>query len=420
MVCSLWVRPQACWSWLALWLLSLGDGELMTASASASFDTNSPSPPASNRQYIRDWLDARIGRFDEAQNTPVLWAYKGAVYDPAMDGKPIAQVEGIELVTQWADCSSDDPSNLKVYQSKCRDLDASQILDPQKNPCFDYACTVRSRRLFCYTNNDKSAGILDSYRVRPQSPRQSLSTEQSISLWDSATTIISRPNGQIGMHTQLLNSGSDSTQKHGRSFWSFSKPKISSNDNGQTCLELAITTKPKSPKAFNYHPDLSADDNDSSSATPKRSALVQFGASQTEQNKLQYAARETYVYTYTTPKYGMSKKGWFNNPFAKSKNGSPPPAARVQYTRYGEGPSFYAPGRMCLLELTGRRINSIEQASPAIQRLIQEQIPTFANLSSHASIQVDPNAPPASWLEQRRHHLMKVIQQVKDATSISR
>lgn len=70
----------------------------------------------------------------------------------------------------------------------------------------------------------------------------------------------------------------------------------------------------------------------------------------------------------------------------------------MQYTRYGEGPPFYAPGRMCMLELEGRPIDSLGDASPLLQQVIQQQTKGFPKAtSSGVQTEADDSLPFGSF-----------------------
>jgi hypothetical protein len=136
--------------------------------------------------------------------------------------------------------------------------------------------------------------------------------------------------------------------------------------------------------------------------SPKRSAIVQFGsASGTMESRHKFGARETYSYrNIPLPPPGSdmigdgstihrTKRRWDVLPtlftFLRSKEPGLgklrwlPEASSIldsgllttiYYTRYGEGPPFYAPGRMCMLELQARPIANLHEATPVLRGLL--------------------------------------------------
>jgi hypothetical protein len=121
---------------------------------------------------------------------------------------------------------------------------------------------------------------------------------------------------------------------------------------------------------------------------PKRSKLVQFGSSTMDENN-KVGARETYSYRnipssepitdYKSTDGRERRQRWLQIwPFHKSswniKSSSHRPSSvtipTMSYTRYGEGPVWFAPGRHCLLELQGRPIKSLDDATPVLRNLV--------------------------------------------------
>jgi hypothetical protein len=141
-----------------------------------------------------------------------------------------------------------------------------------------------------------------------------------------------------------------------------------------------------------------------------------------------FGARETYSYT-NIPKSDSNKekRQWWR---LSRKTIDVPSPCRVQYTRYGEGPPFYAPGRMCTLELRGFRASSLDDVPPLLSSFIRERIPHFFDSGrannddrliqtfrqSKLQVWPDPNAPPPSWQDERRAQVGAMVQ---DAARIS-
>jgi len=164
--------------------------------------------------------------------------------------------------------------------------------------------------------------------------------------------------------------------------------------------------------------------NDGLVISPPRSKLIQFGKDDDAERR-RYGARETYSYTIGPPSpspttASTSVKRWqASNPLPNMNRAMrnvaftigerfryyplgepplPPPSSKsfyqseteptngyskscsVRYTRYGEAPPWYGPGRMCTLELWGKRIHSIEDAPPVVKELVvgeETRVPGF-------------------------------------------
>ena len=284
-----------------------------------------------------------------------VWVYEGALYDP-LDGRKIANVEGLELVRQLAETHEIALSKLKARQIQG-----------------DYATTVLTRRLFLYQSPQEPRRLLSSIRLRPNAPLRKIPTNQAVASYDTATTYVSRNKGRdLVLHTEWPN---------GKCLWgtATSPPEqVSSNS-----MDFTVYAKPSSKDL----PDLSTHDNDENVETvvaPKRSQLVQFGASQQAAEQHKFGARETYSYTMEN-----TSQNWFSQRFGKNKD----TACRVRYTRYGEGPPWYGPNKYCMLELQGRRVQSVDDAPPLAAGFAAERLPGF--LAVHTPIEIDAAAERA-------------------------
>jgi len=71
------------------------------------------------------------------------------------------------------------------------------------------------------------------------------------------------------------------------------------------------------------------------------------------------------------------------------KRGGDSSSCAVHYTRYGEAPPFYAPGKMCTLELLGRRISSVTDAPPLAATLAATRVPGFMSVHTPISFEDD-------------------------------
>jgi hypothetical protein len=399
---------------------------------------------------IPSWVRARCGVHlgdDRSQplgatsnDPPALWVYQGALYDP-LEGKKIANVQGLELVSQWADCFSDDKTSKSQYMEHCGDLISGGLLS-HPNATFDYASTILSRKVFFYTkeegeaeNDDgkKSESLLTSIRLRHKSPVKQIPADQAVALYETATTVIERGKELI-VHSEWPNGLSlwGTTSIRNQQGDANSPPSHKTGtDSTKTSLEYTVYTRRRSKKVAQV-PDLITEtcalDIDSTTViSPKRAALIQFGASSMDQRD-RFGARETYSYTNIPKSDGIKAKSQWWRLSTKAKD--VPSPCRVQYTRYGEGPPFYAPGRMCTLELRGFRASSLDDVPPLLSSFIQDRIPHFFDSGrkndgdrliqkfrqSTLQLLPDPNAPPPSWQEERRSQVGAMVQ---DAARIS-
>lgn len=323
-----------------------------------------------------------------------LWMYTGSLYDP-LDGRKIANIQGLECLSLWN----------KSITNYTTDLQIESLLKNPNATCDD-AATLRITKLFCYTTlDDENPELLREIRVRPNSPCKKIPLEQTVALWDTATTYLSRGT-EFYVHSEWPN---------GQHVWGMT----TSTSNLKKEREYTIFTKRRSPKSRLYLPDLTAPPvsikNETTVISPQRSALIQFGSSAMEtQNK--FGARETYSLASTAHKE-MPKPWWQlrQDPFT-------PEPPRLKYTRYGEGPPFYAPGRMCMLEMQGRPIDSLQEASSLLQELVTERVENFptATTRSHSfgSIRLIPDLfVPETRLGRYRQTAFKTWDRFRAATS---
>jgi hypothetical protein len=230
--------------------------------------------------------------------------------------------------------------------------------------------------------------LLPEIRVRPQSPRKNIPL-QAVALYKTAMTFICRDDGDKDdamVHSEFL------VPKQGESsLWS----PVTTRKHDDSTLEWTVYAKRRSPKSHLYLPDLltkkrttNTNTNNSSSShadsvipiiSPERSALIQFGSSNME-SKHKNGARETCSWNLPSAQPAVVKKWfWQRRPQRSNNNGktnedTSSSSLRLQYTRYGEGPPFYAPGRMCMLELQARPIDDLDEATHILQDLIQHRV----------------------------------------------
>lgn len=350
---------------------------------------------------VADWVRTKLMTSSTStspsprETAPQLWMYKGSLYDP-LDGRKISNVQGLECVSIW-----DDATNSSSLQME------SLLKNP--NATFDDAVTLRVSKVFCYTSlDDSSPSLLRRIRVRPNSPRKTIPLDQTIALWETATTYVSRGD-QLYVHSEWPS---------GEHLWAQTRPSATSNEATITSAsssrssdykgntkqgpqEFTVFTKRRSPKSRLFLPDLTSkitsSNNNETIVSPKRSTLIQFGSSTLEtQNK--FGARETYRVTSSPSKDGLPPKPWWLPRWKKEDSRQSLLDSRIQYTRYGEGPPFYAPGRMCMLELEGRPIDNLGEASNLLQEVIRRRTKGFpssvqpgANSMSFGSFRLIPD-----------------------------
>mmetsp|Transcript_16483 Transcript_16483/g.40257 ORF Transcript_16483/g.40257 Transcript_16483/m.40257 type:complete len:421 (-) Transcript_16483:389-1651(-) len=343
---------------------------------------------------VADWIQTRLLTSPKSssssveQNTPQLWMYTGSLYDP-LDGRKIANIQGLECISLW-----DAVTNSSALQME------SLLNNP--NATFDDAATLRISKVFCYTTlDDDNPSLLRQIRVRPNSPRKTIPLDQSIALWETATTYVSRGD-QLYVHSEWPS---------GEHLWAQTRPSTvarqvpttstslsrSNSDSKENAKgsphEFTVFTKRRSPKSRLFLPDLTSKTSQSSNnetiVSPKRSSLIQFGSSTLEtQNK--FGARETYRVTSSSKKEALPPKPWWLPRLPRREQSQSLPDTRMQYTRYGEGPPFYAPGRMCMLEMEGRPIDSLGDATKLLQQVIQQRTKGFPKASVHTKAESMP------------------------------
>ena len=386
-----------------------------------------------------DWV--RLAKFGDHNHR--LWKYQGALYDP-LDGRTIAQVEGLELAWQRPSSSQEN-------------LEVDSLLQ-NTNATYKDALTVFSQKVFCYTtpktttsrtsesssesssesissSNDKDndSCLLQEIRVRPNSPRKRIPLDQAVSLYQTATTFISRNNDNDDLQEELL---VHSEWPSGKSMWGkASIQKVPSSQqqqqNDDNMLEWTIYTKPRSKKSRMYRPNLIPDERKTKSnkneetgvvISPERAALIQFGSSNMEEAKHRFGARETYSWknvALPSSKKQIRQRRWWQP--AKSSL-QPQPATVLKYTRYGEGPPFYAPNRMCMLELQATPIEHINQAPSSIQRLLHQDIQGWGKSDKASSFRRNSLQlllpEPDTWIQRKQKQALDVWERLRKATSI--
>ena len=397
----------------------------------ASASSSSSSSPYG--QELKSWIQARCGnpmlssqsqqqqqQQQQQKDKVAIWVYEGALFDP-LEGRKIANVEGVELVQHVKDKTNGNVADLEV---------GPLLSNP--NATYDCADTIFSRKLFCYSPSSSSSGkdkqLLRQIRLRPNAPVRKIPTQQAVAAYDTATTFISR-GPELIAHTEWPDRQSiwGRALRHRTAY----NTKTSSTDNRpkQQVFEYTIYARQKAAKK---HPDqlfdltkpsqyLGArqglvggdnkydDDNDDAevAAAPQRAKLIEFGSGSSN-SKDKFGARETYSYTYDDPQ--TSKPNLLQQLFRRRKPSFTTISnCQVRYSRYGEGPPFFGPGRICTLELQGRRVASIAEIPPLTASIIRKRMspdqffnPSTSNwrLQGEKSLQVAPasDEPKDFWL----------------------
>jgi hypothetical protein len=312
-----------------------------------------------------------------------LWMYQGALYDP-LDGRQICQVQGLEMVRP-------------VYNTSHLAIDA--ILRAA-NATYEDVKSLWSQKIFCYTttSSDRTRQeLLTTVRLRPQAPLKRVPVNQAVMVYETATSFVSRgnedqpellihsefPNGKTMWGKAAFSTGSGGSVVSSPLQNQQNQPPMSSSST-----DFTVYTKLRSPKSPLHAPDLSETTTSLQTGSeqglvvsPKRAALVQFGsASGTMETKHKFGARETYSYRNIPPAVQSTTEKkhpmWMMTSLAvwgtrRRNEPTTPVTTTLSYSRYGEGPPFYAPGRMCMLELSARPIASVADATPVLQSLLQ-------------------------------------------------
>lgn len=322
---------------------------------------------------LNAWIRARCSDKEFA-----LWAYEGALFDP-LDGRRIATVEGLEMVRCVATIDDPlNPENKKQYLDTCGDLEVGPLISSE-NATFDQVSTILSRKFFCYQSPDNPNQLLSSIRLRPNSPLRAIPARQAVAAYDTATTFIARGKDLIA-HTEWP----DRQSIWGFATRNFGKDNSSSNkkDFDFTVYARQKSARKKADQLFDLSKPPNANSNNSGAvvASPRRAKLIEFGTG-SSRGKDKFGARETYSYSNipsTTTTAAKPTSFWQRIGLQKPPT-TPKSPCQVRYSRYGEGPPFFGPGRVCSLELQGRRIDSLEELSPLTASLLSERIPNFYN-----------------------------------------
>ena len=360
--------------------------------------TPSSSSSSSFADDLTSWLQARCGNSDESDNV-ALWVYEGALFDP-LEGRKIANVEGLELVRCVASSSSKKSNEIQGNGNtngqkalSHGDLEVGPLLR-HPNATYDHASTILSRKLFCYQSPNDPTKLLTSIRLRPNAPLRKIPTKQAVAVYDTATTFIARGQ-ELLAHTEWPdrqsiwgratrkrdpnnndNSQGEGTSRNHRQSTN-NKSKSKSFDFTIYARLKSANKKPEQLFDLTSQPSTNVLDEATSLSvvsSPRRAKLIEFGTG-SSQGKDKFGARETYSYTFdkkTAVANGGGFLQWLG--LRKTSTTATVPNCHVRYSRYGEGPPFFGPGRICSLELQGRRVNSLDDLPPLTASVVADRM----------------------------------------------
>jgi hypothetical protein len=394
-----------------------------------------------NARDLNDWVQARCNNNNNNKDNVGVWVYQGALYDP-LEGRKIAHVQGLELVRCVANCVGTNNNNQRrnPYQEMGGDLEVAALLS-QNNATFDRAVTVLSRKLFCYCQQQPSPEdqqqpqqLLQQIKIRPNAPLRKIPTKQAVAVYDTAITMIARRGTtELLLHTEWPDK---------QTIWGKAIRNNNINNNNHRDAPIPTTTTPttksfdftvyartksankKSQELFDLTQPPPQEQNSSSSSLPpiKRAKLIEFGTG-SSRGKDKFGARETYSYSMipsssSSTTTTRTRTWWGRRPTTTTTRVSLPPP-QVRYSRYGEGPPFLGPGRICTLELQGQRVTSLDDLPPLLASLIQERMsPLFLtsvytsnNNGSHDRNKKNNDLSPVDDHQQQQQQQQNAVQQ---------
>ena len=290
--------------------------------------------------------------------------------------------------------------------------------------------------------------LLTSLRLRPDGPLRHLSPIENMAIYDSAITYISRNKGRemVVFSERGGGGGRDTTTSTDTSSSSSSssdvdslmvdvtkqyvmgsaqcntstnKRQSSSSSSSVSSFEFSVhaqrgTVDTKNegssgPMLPPFKLSDGSEEEEEVTISPPRSRLLQFGkgdGSSSSSERKYGSVREMYTYTFdhnsesrpdimvgnTDKKFNFFDriKGQLGMNDKPESESSSQPECTVSYTRYGEAPPWYAPGRSCTLELHGKRIalpssSNNELPSNAIPSVLSQHLPPLARWATMKS-----------------------------------
>jgi hypothetical protein len=289
-----------------------------------------------------------------------IWYYKGQIKSP-MTGKEIAGIEGIEFL-----------QNEKINFS-------STLLNIRN---FGYS----SRKFFCYVNPANHSEPLLSFKIRTFSPKRSIPTpfkelNESINLQEIVYPSFNGNNGADSVMTpyyqSCLSFSSRPSLRTSFPFVSSPKPQpVFSKrfelfysrpdlDHDQYDIAHLVTSNPSNDKThFLLHQN----------HTAPVSSLRRFKLS----NWISFASHSSSAGCHSQEKYTFIRKrfGTFRSAFSRLFPWESDGTSDVQmiYQRYGEGPSWYLPGKPVITEIQGYRFHELRNLPSSVLRLFSSQL----------------------------------------------
>eukprot|EP00563_Minutocellus_polymorphus_P008856 CAMPEP_0181020468 /NCGR_PEP_ID=MMETSP1070-20121207/462_1 /TAXON_ID=265543 /ORGANISM="Minutocellus polymorphus, Strain NH13" /LENGTH=467 /DNA_ID=CAMNT_0023097275 /DNA_START=436 /DNA_END=1839 /DNA_ORIENTATION=+ len=353
---------------------------------------------------------------------------------------------------------------------KARDMLLAARNDPQQD--WDYATTVLSRRMFVYRAppaeqltskhkvGEKKSGqpvssassfrlppsLLRSIRFRPNSPEKRLDLTDSVAVYDTATTYISRNQGRsmsiltefadghwvMGSTDAAANDGSESDERNAVNAFDFGVYARMGGGGGgvtKTAKNMPSLVPIRVGQSSGKGNQKGASATGSVVISPPRSKLIQFGKDNSVE-RARYGARETYSFEHLTPVCNDGAKSSRGNlfdrianraretlPFRSPQSTSPQPI--VRYTRYGESPPWYRPSQPATLELRGKRIESFDDAPQLIFSLATRYVPGLLAIDCPIPAGPDTMRPKSGGKKKRADDMMQTLQKLQDEADAS-
>jgi len=319
--------------------------------------------------------------------------------DP-LTGKVLAIVEGFEVVKLkglWQNETVIPTTKNSRNEQISLQNNVTSFLDqlPVNNPVTNWTRTLlqrsnnmedqtmkaaavwESRKVFLYRTTEEGHDMLTNVRLRPTGPKRKVPLSQAISTWHATTTVLQPDNcipwnddtSQSFFFGTALNTLSSSPSATPTTLVWNTAPVVWEDAVDNTAiakvttkrrerhrkptgiptgnLEFTIHARPRrggQEEALRRH---FAQQSRPAGLAPPRAALVSLGdggASTADAS----AAHETYRYSF--------------------------PGGRLSYSRYGEGPVWYGPHRMCRLELRGQHMADLQQLSPVVRELVRRMV----------------------------------------------
>ncbi|EJK76846.1 hypothetical protein THAOC_01369, partial [Thalassiosira oceanica] len=328
----------------------------LASSAPAPAPTAATSQSAGGYELldVDAFLKRRCGTED---GRPALWSYEGRLTDPS-SGRVVAEVEGLELIRQIPSPSAD---GLFEADTRWKLVVGLRAL-----------CPVQAGD---GTNElDSSPGeggsLLTSIRLRPDGPLRHLDPSECVAAYDTAITYVSRNKGrELFVISERGGKASCPEEEEDLSkyYYLMGAAKISPS-NDSTLFGYSILARSGVAQIdggdIQLPPTelLSHSSDDEVVVSPPRSRLLQFGKGDgsSSSDRKYGSIRETYNFRFDGETSEVGAGGLLarlRRSIGKSDHASAPKESTVQYSRYGESPPWYAPGRSCTLALQGRRLD---------------------------------------------------------------